>query len=704
MAPLVTITRQCVAARAVAIFHGIKRGRWRWWRWLAVMLLTTYITVQLVPYGALAAVSPWVNRLQAPTAAPTTDTSDRLAQLEQLPGGSVALPNFDPAVNGFQFSNQELTQAIDITRNPQAWEEVLTEQLQQLFGAQVCIGGESATCVLTAAAQSWLQTQLGRMQQGLSEGMAAAVLDLWQPSQPRLPWWQRLVNAVLGRTVFGLVRTLFDLQTFVANLFLMQGVAEVAQQTQAVRDTFTPTQILRSLLGVFLGGSLDPFTMGVYRRLEGALTEGHSLTPYRVEDRGRGKYWVYVYDSNYPAGRPSSPTDLHVEFDTQADTWTYQPIASGPVFEGDGQSKTLDLTQRSWRQPPADQPLGATGSFTCPFCGAEVEAEGKSAPTVDITLIGEGVLTVTPYQEAASADLATPSLSSQDSVELVPFKGGLNREVPGSYRLPADKLGQPLEVTLTGVATAQRSPATLQLTGPGYTANVDGLRLAPSQTLTLFLVANATGPEITLVTNRATDLPRLSINLTDDTSTYQFNSSTPETGFSITDRQVSKSSGFELSGLKLPAGQRVALAAKTDLKRLYFADDTLAPSQYALTVKNRLVIKDRIQLGERQPDFVNYTLAYDEDMRASGVQIEGQLQAFFDYDPAFIDPAELPRQTLLEAFDQRNFPITIAYEPLSASATATANGLSPLRLVPSGAEPMGQRVFQGSLRKAGGKE
>ncbi len=685
----------------MAIFHGIKLGRWRRWRWLAVMLLTTYITVQLLPYAALAAVSPWAIR-QTP-AALTSAHADMLAQLEQLPSGSVALPNFDPAVNGFQFSNQELTQAIDITRNPQAWEEVLTEQLQQLFGTQVCIGGESATCVLTAAAQSWLQTQLGRMNQGLSEGMAAAVLDLWQPIQPRLPWWQRLVNALLGRTVFGLVRTLFDLQTFIANLFLMQGVTEVAQQTQVVRDTFTPTQILRSLLDVFLSGSLDPFTMGVYRRLEGALTEGHSLTPYRVEDRGQGKYWVYVYDSNYPAGRSNSPTDLHMEFDTQADTWTYQPTASGPVFEGDGQSKTLDLTQRSWRQPPADQPLAATGPFTCPFCGPEVETEAeaeiKAAPTVDIILVGEGVLTVTPYEESAASDPALPSLSSQNAVELVPFKGGLNREVPASYRLPAAQMGQPLQITLTGVAAAPRSPATLQLTGPGYTANVEELRLDPSQTLTLFLVANATGPEITVVANRATELPRLAINLTDETSAYQFNSSTPETGFSITDRQVSKSSGFDLSGLKLPAGQRVALTANTDLKRLYFADDTLAPSQYTLAVKNRLVIKDRIQLGERQPDFVNYTLAYDEEMRASGIEIESQRQAFFDYDPAFIDPAELPRQALLEAFDQRDFPIAIAYEPLVASPSAQ----SPLRLVPSGVEPVGRRVFQGALRKGGGK-
>ncbi|MBE9158303.1 hypothetical protein IQ265_15920 [Nodosilinea sp. LEGE 06152] len=669
------------------------------------MLLTAFMTVQLSPHLALATTDRPV--IVTPGAAlgtaPETPSAspDWLAQLEQLPDRAVALPNFDPAVNGFQFTNQELIEAIDRSRNAQAWEEVLTEQLQQLFGTQVCVG-ESATCVLTAAAQNWLTTQLDRMDQGLSEGMAAAVLDLWQPPQPRLPWWQRLINGLLGRTVFGLARTLFDLQTFIANLFLMQGVGEVFQPTQAVRETFTPTQILLSIARVFLTGSGDPFTMGVYRLLDGALSEGHALTPYRIENQGDGKYWVYVYDSNYPAGRPGSPTDLHVEFDTQADSWTYQPTASSPAFGGDTESKTLDLTQRSWRQPPAETELSTTGPFTCPFCGPSAEAEAVPEPTVDITLVGEGVLTVAPYVGPQVAGPSEPdALSGGNTVDLVsslvPFKGGLNREVPASYRLPAETLGQPLEVTLTGatIPNAQRQPATLQLAGPGYTATVEGLVLSPDQSLTLFLVANPTGPEVTFVASGATEIPRLTINLTDDTRAYQFNSSTPETGFSLTDRQVSKSSGFDLSGLRLAAGQRVALAANDDLKRLYFADDTLASSQYALTVKNRMVIKDRIQLGDRQPDFVNYTLTYDEDMRASDVQVEGDRQAFFDYNPAFIDPAELPRQQLLEVFEQRDFPIAIAYEPL----TASPNQRSPLRLLPSGAAPVGERCFRAHLER-----
>jgi xanthosine utilization system XapX-like protein len=681
-------------------------------RWGAIALLALLLTVQWSSYSALTAwpqsvavprygqTPGWASRAYlTPRDGFDLDATHLLAQLHNLPNGTISLPDFDPAVNTFQFSNQELIEAIDLQRNAADWEEVMTEQLQQLFGTQVCIGQEVRACVLTSAAQDWLKTQLGRMSQGISDGMAAAVLSLWQPPPPRIPWWQRLINFLLGRTVFGLVRTLFDLQTYIANLFLMQSVPEVFQQTQAIRDSRTPTQILLSILNIFLTGSRDPFTMGVYRILEGVLTEGHSLTPYRIEERGEGQYWVYVYDSNYPVGRANSPTDLHMEFDTLANTWTYQPNASAPAFTGDAQSKTLDLTQLSWRQPETPATLELTGPFTCPFCAEESPSVAPTIPesapptVVDITLTGEGQMTVLPYSVEPATLAAAPAT---EQVALVPFKGGLNREVPASYHLPAESLDRPFQIRLTGIPTSRSEPSTLQLAGPGYTANFEGLSMSASETLTLYVVPNRTGPELTFVTNRATEIPKLSIHLSDSTNTYTFDSSTPEE-FSLTERQVSRSSGFELGGLKLPAGKRVALSAKGDLKRLYFADDDLANSQYGLTVRNRMVIRDRIQLGQTNPDFLNYTLTYEEDLRARNIQVDGQTQAFFDYDPAFVDPSNKPRQELLAAFEQRDFPITIAYEPL----TASAGEAGPLRMVPSGAEPIDKRVFQGSLRKAG---
>ncbi|NER84578.1 MAG: hypothetical protein F6K42_34665 [Leptolyngbya sp. SIO1D8] len=517
--------------------------------------------------------------------------------------------------------------------------------------------------------------------------MAAAVLALWQPEQPpRIPWWQRLINFLVGQVVFGLARTLFDLQTFIANLFLTQGVTEVFQQTQTIRDTLTPTQILLSILDIFLSGSSDPFTMGIYQTIEGVLTDGYSLTPYQVEDQGDGKYWVYVYDSNYPAGRATNPIDLHVEFDTLADTWSYQPTPEAPLFKGDVYSKNLDLTQLSWRQPETPETPAFRGPFTCPFCNIDAAAEEPVEPTIEVTLIGEGQLTVTP-------DEVDPSIqrSPEEQVALVPFKGGLNRDVPASYQLPVE----PLKITLQGTPRTPLQPYTLQLIGPGYTADFEGTSLTPDEVLTMYVLPHTVGPTLTFVSNQAVEIPQLSIHLTDDTTHYPFDSSTPE-GFSLTERQVSKSSGFELSGLKLPAGKRVALSAREDLKRLYFADDNPANSQYNLRVTNRIVIKDRVQIGERQPDFLNYTITYEEDMQASNVQVDSQTQAFFDYDPAFVTPGERSRQELLTTLEQRDFPITITYEPLSVSGEESG----PLRLSPSEAIPLAERVFQGSLQKS----
>lgn len=668
---------------------------------LALVMLTAFLVVHWSPYVAVAKEPPIAitarqslpaNSSGIDAIAPATP-DDLLAQLHDLPQGTVALPNFELNEDTFQFSNAELVEAINLQRDAAQWEAVLTEQLEQLFGTQVCIGSEVKTCVLTSAAKDWLRNQLERIDLGIGEGMAAAVLSLWQQNPPeQIPWWQQLINFLLGRVVFGLARSLFELQTFIANLFLTQSLDEVFQATQDVRETLTPTDILLAILNVFLGGSLNPFTVGVYRVVEGILTEGHALTPYQVEEKGGGKYWVYVYDSNFPAGRADTPLDLHVEFDTVANTWSYQPTPDLPAFEGDAHSQNIDLTQLSWRQIERQEDPPYKGPFTCPFCGFKAEDETLTAPEVGITLVGEGLLTVAAYDGAGAIAPITPAQTAT-----VPFRGGLYREVPASYQLSADILNQPLKITLAGTPTSPTAPATLQLTGPGYTANFEDLPLRPEETLTMYMVPRAEGPELTFVTNQAVNIPKLSIHLTDEVKAYEFDSSTPDY-FSLTERRVAKSSGFEISNLKLPAEQRVAMTAKGDLKRLYFADDDLSDSEYELMVRNRIVIRDRVQVGERQPDFINYTLTYEEDLRAREVAVPGGTQAYFDYDPTFIDPADKPRDQLLTGFEQRDFPVTIAYEPLTLLSPS-----GPLNLTPTQSRPIAERVFQSILRKSGEK-
>ena len=81
------------------------------------------------------------------------------------------------------------------------------------------------------------------------------------------------------------------------------------------------------------------------------------------------------------------------------------------------------------------------------------------------------------------------------------------------------------------------------------------------------------------------------------------------------------------------------------------------------------------------------------------MQVTKNTQAYFDYDPTFLDPADQTRDELLTSFEQRDFPIAIGYEPL----VATAERDGPLKLIPSEAPPIAERVFQGALRKSGEK-
>jgi hypothetical protein len=185
-------------------------------RWLILVMLTAFMVVQWSPYVALAKAPATTIARQSPSLAPsaagaiapTARQETLLAQLHSLPNGTASLPNFVLNEDTFQFSNAELVRAIDLQRDAAAWEEVLTEQLEQLFGTQVCIGAEVKACVLTSAAKDWLQTQLERIDLGIGEGMAAAVLSLWQQNPPeQIPWWQQLINfsAGTGRVWFSAI-------------------------------------------------------------------------------------------------------------------------------------------------------------------------------------------------------------------------------------------------------------------------------------------------------------------------------------------------------------------------------------------------------------------------------------------------------------------------------------------------------------------
>lgn len=579
----------------------------------------------------------------------------------QLPTATLALPNYSPGVSGFQFSNAELAQAMNLQANRPQWEALLSQQLKELFGDQVCVGQSSTHCLLTTAAQNWLNSRLRLMQQGTGDGMAAGSLALWQPT-PR-PWWQRLLGLILRQAVYRLSRDLVDLQAFIANLFLLQAVDEVRLPTQQIRETFSPTQILQEIINTFRTAPQDPYTLGIYRSVAGQLTAGHSLTPYRVEDKGGGKYWLYVYDSNYPTGR-SQPAAPYVEFDTRADTWRYQPVPTAAVFSGSAGSKNLDLTKLSWRQPHRVGEQVPPGQFTCPFCSAAPSSPALSpepaavpAAGLEISLIGEGRLTL--QRQGAETGPLLP--------ETVPFKGGLERAVPATYHLPASALDQPLQLTLSGPNSARSASTMLQISGPGYSASVENLTLGPEERLTLLLLPSRNGPELTLVADQPRPMPTLAIYLEDFTERTRFDLAGDR--YAAIERNYAKSASFQLSGSWLQPGEAAAIAVNLAQRRLYFGGSSAIASTYRLSLKNNLQLKDRMLLTADSEDAIVRTALYEEATTLSNITLAAGHQAYLDYRQNLIEPGQTPYtefiNQLLAADQLTELEISTAALPLA---------------------------------------
>src|SRR4029453_10179144 len=119
--------------------------------------------------------------------------------------------------------------------------------------------------------------------------------------------------------------------------------------------------VINTLLTSFAAGreGSDQYAVGIYKR---DRTGGHAITPYAVEDRGNGVYWIMVYDNNYPGAARS------IEVDTTKDTWRYSgstnPAEPADEYEGDAETKTLELAPITPR----------LGQRDCPFSDAPAPA------------------------------------------------------------------------------------------------------------------------------------------------------------------------------------------------------------------------------------------------------------------------------------------------------------------------------------------
>jgi hypothetical protein len=622
--------------------------------------------------------------------------SDNIAQLELAPADVLTLPGYTPAADSFQFSNQGITQFFNSQESQSAWLEQLTAALPTLFGSQVCLDGEVDPCVVTKAAQNWLSAQIELMAQGLCDGIAAANLMLWQTeARPAQTWWQTWLSALSPIPTIELPPSDPNLQEVIAQQTILQGVDEIYLPTQTLRENSTPNDILAELISTFREAPENPYSIGLYRRQGNQLVEGHTLLPYRIEPQGEGAYRVYVYDSNFPPGDEASTP--YIAFNTRDNTWNYDPGEAAAGYRGDASTQNLDLTRLGWRYTGLESAEASQGLFTCPFCSAT-----QAPQSLDIALIGEGNLGVYRLNPTTNE-----YVSVKPDSDLVPFKGGLDRQVPSRYSLTTDPSDPPLKVVIDAKAVPDQTGLTLQLIGSGYTAEFRPTwPQGDANSLTLYLAARANGPELTFIADENTVIPTLGIYLEDEITTPPPDVSPPEiledniTQAVTTQYRKNVSYSMEIGGISLPAGHAVALSVDRSQQRFYFADNSPSLSRYNLNIQSRTK-EQQTTLTDIREEFPNgtatvqtltqrRTFRFQEAMQVKGVELEPQTLAYFDYG----DWAQVPTEA--NAFElSEEVEIPIVYSPAEFLGPTAA----PLALVPQ-TTTAETRVYRGNLIKS----
>jgi hypothetical protein len=368
---------------------------------------------------------------------------------------------FRPEVNGFGFPNYGGEGETNLTPS----------DIRRMFGDQACASIQGDECILTPPGEQWLQQINEAMNGGHCEGMA--VLS-------NLFYTGNINPAEFGADSVPALE-------IAGNEPLQREIAYwwATQATQPARAGIvkqTPSGVVNTLLTSFAAGPQggDQFAVGIYKR-DG--TGGHAITPYAVEDRGDGIFWIMVYDNNYPGAARA------IEVDTNADTWRYSgstnPAEPADDYEGDAETMTLELAPIAPR----------LGQQECPFCeeqptshgGGVRAAPGLQAPTQynEIWLDGDADLLIT--------DLDGNSIGFQE--------GKFINTIPGA-RSNANKFGvsvwnatdEPVyyipstidfTISIDGSRLTEPANSTVTMIGPGYALEVSDIILEPGQVDTL---------------------------------------------------------------------------------------------------------------------------------------------------------------------------------------------------------------------------
>jgi hypothetical protein len=436
-----------------------------------------------------------------PGSEPTKGSSDIGASGEgsvDTTGSYVADIGFRPDYDGFQFENYGGDVPVtNLTAN----------DLRRMFGDGACASIQGEDCILTPAGQQWMEQVNQGMGGGHCEGMAV-LSNLFYTKK-------------VDVTAFG-AATVPELQ-IQDNERLQREIAYwfTTQATQPAREGIvaqTPSGVVNTLMTAFAAGpeGSETYAVGFYKR---DRTGGHAVTPYAVEDRGDGVYWIMIYDNNYPKAARA------IEVDTKTDTWRYSgstnPAEPADEYEGDAGTQTLELA-------PIEPRLQAQ---ICPFCDGEQTTAGR-VPGVGSSTGAQAESAFNEVRLTGDANLLITDLEGRS----IGFKEGqFVNEIPGA-RSNANKFGvsvwnvkaEPVyyiptaidfTISIDGSELTEQSNSTVTFIGPGYVLEVSDIMLEPGQVDTLDIAPD--GSLLSYRTN-GSETPVMLVGIETDAADYLF--------------------------------------------------------------------------------------------------------------------------------------------------------------------------------------
>ncbi len=427
---------------------------------------------------------------------------------------------FRPNPDGYKFENYGGLTPTDYT----------VYDMRRMFGdSKVCWSVAGGICIPKLAALKWNALINKDMSEGHCDGMVSTSLrffkgiDQLSPLQSDASYTHDL--------------NLSNVRRHIAYYFALQYADPVSAYGEQVVNN-PPSAILNQLRSAMSSGAPDPTTLFMF-----SGEDGHTVTPYAIQDLGGGTYHVLVYDSNWP-----DDASRDVEIDTTGETWSYD-LGSGTIWFGNAGTKSLGVVPISkYAQPPL-----------CPVWCASTNLASQSAASSlsqEVWLAGQGHLLITDAQGRHIGYVGNQFVNEIPGAYANPVRGGLGVHIEPKYKLPsADKYS----ILIDGQTMTQTQDVSVAQFGPGYAISADNILLGPSSQDTVTFASEGTQVS------------------------YRSNVTKPFT-LTLALDGAAESNLLQIREAGIGAGQIVTLTANTSNGRLVFNNQPASEGTYTVLI------------------------------------------------------------------------------------------------------------------------